>query len=43
MTVKQLCETMDCVEFHQWGIHFARKAKAESDAVEKAKAKQRRR
>jgi hypothetical protein len=42
MTVKQLCETMDGVEYHQWGLHFSRAAKREQDAIEKAKSKRRR-
>jgi hypothetical protein len=39
MTVKQLCETMDCVEFHQWSIHLQQKAAQEQAAIERAKRK----
>lgn len=37
MTVRELVETMDCIEYHWWGVHFMRKAQAEQQAAEKAK------
>ena len=39
MTVRQLCDTMDAVEFQQWGTHLSRKVAAEKAAMEKAKRK----
>lgn len=37
MTVRALADSMDCVEYHWWGVHFTRKAAAEEKAAEKAK------
>lgn len=37
MTVRELVDTMDCVEYHWWGVHFSRKAHAEKQEVEKAR------
>jgi hypothetical protein len=37
MTVRALVETMDSVEYHWWGVHFARKAAAEEKAAEKSR------
>ena len=42
MTVRQLCETMDVVEFHQWGKYYANKAKAEKRAMDDAKNRRKR-
>jgi len=39
MTVRQLTESMDCVEYHWWACHFQRKAAAEAKAMERAKRK----
>lgn len=37
MTVRQLTETMDCVEYEWWGCHFARKIRLEKEAIDNAK------
>lgn len=39
MTVRQLTETMDCVEYRWWACHFQRKAAEEAKAIERAKQK----
>ena len=39
MTVRELVETMDCIEYHWWGVHFSRKAQAEKQAADQAKRK----
>ena len=43
MTVGELKDRMDCVEFHWWGTYFTKKAQAEQAAIEKAKSGRRRR
>ena len=43
MTVRHMVDTMDCAEYHWWGVHFLRKAAAQEKAMEKAKRSSKRR